>query len=161
MNIRHASKADGEAWLELRCALWPEGSRNEHRMEIAGFLAGTAREPQAVLVAEHEVEVVGFAELSIRPYAEGCISNRVAFLEGWYVAPQYRRLGIGKALVSAAESWALAQGCTEFASDTPSDNEVSRAAHRDCGFAEVAVIRCFRKELPNNAMQATREDARA
>jgi aminoglycoside 6'-N-acetyltransferase I len=161
MSIRYVTKRDGEAWLELRCALWPEGSRDEHRREIESFLIGTAREPQAVLFAERDGQVAGFAELSIRSYAEGCASDRVAFLEGWYVAPKFRRLGVGRELVAAAEQWGLEQGCTELASDTQADNEISSAAHRDCGFTEVGVIRCFRKELPNKAMHATCEDARA
>lgn len=147
MIIRPVQNADREVWLKLRCALWPGGSREEHGEEIECFFAGKAREPQAVLLAEREGEVVGFAELSIRSYAEGCDSDRVAFLEGWYVSAHARRLGIGTALVAAAEKWAVEQGCTEFASDTEVDNEVSRAAHRNCGFEEVAVIRCFRKEL--------------
>jgi aminoglycoside 6'-N-acetyltransferase I len=148
MKIRHASTGDTEDWLKLRCALWPEGTRDEHRREIESFLAGTAVEPQAVLLAERDGRIVGFAELSIRSHAEGCTTNRVAFLEGWYVAQEARRLGIGKALVQAAERWAIAQGCTEFASDTQADNELSRAAHLDCGFTEVGVIRCFKKNLP-------------
>lgn len=162
MTIRHATKSDSEAWLELRHALWPDGSRDEHRREIENFLAGMAREPQAVLIAECEDgHVVGFAELSIRPYAEGCTSDRVAFLEGWYVAPEARRRGVGKELVAAAEGWAVAQGCTEFASDTQAENEISSAAHRHCGFSEVATIKCFRKALSAKTMEATAEDARA
>ncbi|MBM0108566.1 GNAT family N-acetyltransferase [Steroidobacter sp. S1-65] len=148
ITIRNATAEDANAWLELRCALWPEGSLDEHRAEIASFLAGSAREPQAVLLAEDDDgRIVGFVELSIRPYAEGCSSDRVAFLEGWYVEAESRRRGIGKALVAAAERWGIGQGCTEFASDTQADNEISRAAHGECGFTEVAVIRCFRKEL--------------
>ena len=92
-------------------------------------------------------EAVGFAELSIRPYAEGCRTDRVAFLEGWYVVPAARRRGVGRELVAAAEEWARSQGCTEFASDAELDNETSAAAHRALGFAEVARLRCFRKEL--------------
>lgn len=160
MSTRYVTKRDDRDWLELRCALWPEGSRDEHRKEIESFLGGTAREPQAVLIAERDGRVVGLAELSIRPHAEGCSSDRVAFLEGWYVVPEFRRVGVGRELVEAAEQWAVGEGCSEFGSDTPIDNEVSTAAHRDCGFVEVGVIRCFRKELPNNALQRTLEDSR-
>jgi aminoglycoside 6'-N-acetyltransferase I len=49
--------------------------------------------------------------------------------------------------VAAAEDWARGQGCTEFASDTLLDNDVSSAAHRALGFEEVECIRCFRKTL--------------
>lgn len=161
MSVRHATKGDSEAWLELRYALWPDGSHNEHRREIESFLAGTAREPQAVLLAENEDgRIIGFAELSIRSYAEGCSSDRVAFLEGWYVRPDSRLRGVGKALVAAAECWGVTKGCNEFASDMQANNEASRVAHLGCGFTEVSVIRCFRKELPNNATHATCDDAR-
>lgn len=149
---------DVEEWLALRCALWPHASPSELRTEIEEFFAGSPREPHAVLLAEAESgEIVGMAELSIRAYAEGCATDRVAYLEGWYVAPNARRLGIGSALIAAAERWGESQGCTEFASDTELDNEVSRAAHLECGFEEVESIRCFRKELTAE-LKVHRED---
>ncbi len=155
MDVRHATNDDGNEWLELRHLLWADASREELKAEVESFLAGTAREPQAVLIAKDENgRIIGFAELSIRPYAEGCSSGRVAFLEGWYVRSDSRRRGVGEALVAAAERWGVAKGCDEFASDTQADNEESRAAHVNCGFTEVGVIRCFRKTLPSNAMRA-------
>jgi aminoglycoside 6'-N-acetyltransferase I len=86
-------------------------------------------------------------ELSIRPYAEGCAPGRVAFLEGWYVAPHARRRGVGRALLAAAEQWGRAQGCAEMASDTPAHNTLGAAAHKALGFEEVVTVRCFRKDL--------------
>lgn len=106
-----------------------------------------ANEPQAVIVAEREGEILGFAELSLRTYAEGCGSSPVGYLEGWYVVPEARRQGVGRALVRAAELWAKEQGCTEFASDTELENTVSADAHRALGFDEVEIVRCFRKAL--------------
>lgn len=139
ITVRAAKYGDAGSWLRMRRALWPDGSEVEHRQEIERFLAGQAREPLAVLLAEHGTgRVVGFAELSIRPYAEGCSSDRVAYLEGWFVVPEARRGGIGRALVAAAEDWARSQGCTEFASDTQPDNEASAAAHRALGFTDWA-----------------------
>jgi len=92
-------------------------------------------------------KVVGFAELSTRPCAEGCTTNRIGYLEGWYVVPEARGRGVGRALVEAAQDWAREQGCSEFASDTEAGNEISGAAHRANGFEEVGLIRCFRKDL--------------
>ena len=51
--------------------------------------------------------------MSIRNYAEDCQTDRVAYLEGWYVDAEWRRRGVGSALVAGAEAWARAQGCTE------------------------------------------------
>src|SRR5881628_3243749 len=128
----------------MRCALWPEGSESEHRDEIDRFLAGQLRQPLATLLAMNSSgDALGFAELSIRSYAEDCVTDRVAYLEGWYVVPEARRQGVGTALVGAAEAWARSEGCTEFASDALIDNHVSAAAHRALGFQETVQIRCF------------------
>jgi aminoglycoside 6'-N-acetyltransferase I len=148
ITVRSAKPSDAAAWLELRHALWPEGPQSEHREAIDRFFAGEAREPLAVLLAEDGTGCpTGFAELSIRPSAEGCHSDRVAYLEGWFVAPQARGRGVGRALIAAAEQWGRAQGCREFASDAQPDNQLSAAAHRALGFAEVGLVRCFRKDL--------------
>ena len=73
--------------------------------------------------------------------------NRVAYLEGWFVLPETRVRGVGRALVLAAEEWGRSQGCREFASDADPHNDVSRAAHCALGFADMGLVRCFRKDL--------------
>lgn len=145
--VRAAEPKDHAAWLRMRCALWPEGSREEHAAEIAAFFAGGSHMPLAVVMAFEDAEAVGFAELSIRSVAESCLTDRVAYLEGWYVEPAARRRGVGRALVLAAEDWGRVQGCTEFGSDTQIGNDASAAAHAALGFEEVERIRCFRKTL--------------
>src|SRR5262249_44408301 len=71
------------------------------------FLRGRAAEPEAVLIARGpEGEPVGFAELSVRPFAEGCRTSPVAYLEGWYVAPGARRKGVGRRLARAPRACA-------------------------------------------------------
>lgn len=148
IQVRSATTQDAPAWLRMRQALWPEEGSTGHAGEIAQFFAGSLRMPLEVLLAIDDSGVaLGFAELSIRAYAEECVTDRVAYLEGWYVVPEARRQGVGRALVAAAEKWALAQGCTEFGSDALLDNEASAAAHRALGFVETAQIRCFRKAL--------------
>jgi aminoglycoside 6'-N-acetyltransferase I len=148
LRVRAVEPSDGAAWLRMRRALWPEGEGDSHAGEIEAFFAGRLRMPLAVLLAvDGSGAAVGFVELSIRPYAEDCVTDRVAYLEGWYVEPHVRRQGIGRALVSASEDWARAQGCAEFGSDALLENEVSAAAHRALGFVETVQIRCFRKLL--------------
>ena len=132
----------------MRLALWPEGSIAGHTREVDQFFAGALHMPLAVLIAVDDADaVVGFVELSIRNYAEDCATDRVAYLEGWYVVPEARRRGVGRALVTAAEAWGRSQGCTECGSDALIDNDVSAAAHRALGFTETVQIRCFKKIL--------------
>src|SRR5688572_14576844 len=137
-----------DAWLRMRCELWPEASTDEHRLEIDRYFAGERRHLQTVLFAhDGNGRPLGFAELNIRPYAEGCSTDRVAFLEGWYVTAEERGRGVGAGLVAEAERWARERGCTEFASDVVAGNTASAAAHRALGFEEVETIICFRKDL--------------
>lgn len=149
VSIRPVEERDVGTWLKMRIALWPDGSETEHREEIAQFFRGDfPRFPWAVFVAESDDEgVIGFSEVSIRPYAEGCLSYRVAYLEGWFVRPDARRQGIGRALVEAAKEWGRSHGCCEFASDTEADNQVSAAAHLSLGFTDAGLVRCFRMDL--------------
>lgn len=148
MNIAPMTARDADAWLQMREALWP-GDLDGHREAIARFLAGDRREPrEALLAIEASAGAVGFVELSIRNIVDGCASDRVGYLEGWYVAPAHRRRGVGRALVAAAERWAVGQGCTEFASDSLIENAASLAAHRALGFEETGRVCNFRKDLP-------------
>ena len=132
----------------MRQALWPEEGTGSHAEEVRQFFEGKLTMPLAVLIARDETgAAIGFAELSIRPYAEDCVTDRVAYLEGWYVVPNARRRGTGRALVEAAETWARDQGCSEFASDAVFDNDVSAIAHAALGFTETVQIRCFKRVL--------------
>jgi aminoglycoside 6'-N-acetyltransferase I len=150
VRVRPVVRADAAAWLRMRQALWPEDERGGgwHAKEIEEFLAGRLKMPLAVLVAVDEADAPsGFVELFIRPYAEDCDTDRVAYLEGWYVEPEFRRRGVGRALIAASEQWGRDQGCTEFGSDALIDNTISAAAHQALGFVETAQIRCFKKDL--------------
>ena len=86
----------------MRGQLWPD-SWDTHARDVERFFSGQARDPLAALIAKDENgRALGFAELSMRPYAEGCTTDNVAFLEGWFVVPEARGRGVGRALVAAA-----------------------------------------------------------
>src|SRR5204863_8083639 len=107
----------------MRQALWPDDGPDSHAAEIEKFFAGELREQLAVFIAVNECDVpAGAAELSIRNYAEERLTDRVGYLEGWYVTPEARRRGIGRALVLAAEDWTRHQGCIPCGSDELIDN---------------------------------------
>ncbi|MDZ7367329.1 MAG: GNAT family N-acetyltransferase [candidate division KSB1 bacterium] len=146
MTIRQAQAGDRDEWLRMRDRLWP-GSFDDHVKEIdAYFLATPAN--TALFVAERaNGKLGGFLEAGIRYYAEGCETRNVGYIEGWYVDPDLRLQGAGRALVEAAENWARKIGCQEMASDCELDNEASFKAHLAMGYEEVARAIHFRKTL--------------
>jgi aminoglycoside 6'-N-acetyltransferase I len=143
--IRPLLPEDDTEWLRLRSALWPRYKTSDHKFEMEKILADPE---QPVFVAARSVGgLCGFLEVSIRKWAEGCTSNRVGYLEGWYVDPDWRNKSIGRKLVEAAEKWAREKGCTEMASDTDLDYPLSPGAHARLGYHEVQRTIHFRKEL--------------
>lgn len=148
MKIRHVQHGDRAEWQRMRDTLYPNLHPGEIDEWFAASGAGTHLVGVAVLVAERDDGgLAGFVEIGSRNYAEGCETTPVAFLEGWYVDPDARRMGLGRRLVEAAEQWAADNGYREIASDTELGNDVSLAAHLSMGYEEVERQICFRKDL--------------
>jgi aminoglycoside 6'-N-acetyltransferase I len=147
VTIRTAAGGDFDALLALRRQLWDDSTAEELRALLEGPIA-VGGLPGTILVAEAAGAPAGFAEVSIRSYADGCDSGRpVGYLEGWFVDAAHRRKGIGAKLIAAAEDWARAHGCDEFASDTWIENDGSHRAHLALGFEEVDRCIHYRKRL--------------
>ncbi len=151
VDIRPAQPSDLDQLARLREALWPKTSAAENGRELAPILAGNAPGGMPLInfvAATRDGTLVAFAEVDLRSHADGCDpSLPTGYLEGWYVAPDFRRLGIGARLLAAAEDWSRAHGCGEMASDTWIDNEVSQSAHEALGFEVVDRCVHYRKAL--------------
>jgi aminoglycoside 6'-N-acetyltransferase I len=83
--------------------------------------------------------------VEIRKAANGCDSRPVAFLEGIWVKPEYRRQGAASRLVQYAEAFLAGRGFRELGSDALIDNRASHAAHLAWGFSETERVIYFRK----------------
>jgi aminoglycoside 6'-N-acetyltransferase I len=144
MIIRSITSSDRRDWVRLRDALWP-GALSDHESETRTYFEQT--NPPPVFVAERDGRVVGFLELDYRKYAPGCAASPVPFIEGWYVEPELRHRGIGRALVAAAETYSRAAGYDEIASDVEVGNRDGIAAHRALGYQEIERVVCVRRSL--------------
>jgi len=145
-SVRPLREEDLNKWLRLRKTLWDATTEEDHRSEIVDIVGHP--ESQFVLVAEHETAgLIGFLEVSIRPFVEDCETDHVGYLEGWYVDPQFRGRGIGRELVRIAENWAREKGCEEMASDAEVGNDLSLMAHQGLGYKETSRLIHLRKEL--------------
>ena len=134
MRVRLLQPTDVPRWMAMRAELWP----GEEQSDDPGL---------TVFVAEEGEALIGFLELSLRSYAEGCESSPVPYVEGWFVPEDWRRRGVGGALMQAAEEWSREHGFTEIGSDTNETNRLSRDAHAALGFEEVETLTVFRKSL--------------
>jgi aminoglycoside 6'-N-acetyltransferase I len=145
-TIRPLAETDLSEWLRLRSLLWDASSENDHKSEMLEIIENL--ESQYVVVCDlGGGRLAGFLEASIRSHVEDCETENVGYLEGWYVDVPYRKNGIGRMLVRAAEEWARGKGCTEMASDAEIDNLVSQQAHEKLGYVETARLVHLRKEL--------------
>jgi aminoglycoside 6'-N-acetyltransferase I len=140
-NVRRGADSFG-AYCRLRNQLWPIGQAVCER-EASEILL----DPRwAVFVARLDSgATIGFLEVCLRDYAEGAESSPVGYLEGLFVVADYRRQGIGAALIRAGEQWAWQQGCTEIASDAQIGNAISIEMHKRMGYTEVERQVCFLK----------------
>ena len=145
MRVRLLEQSDWNEWRRMRGALWPDEPSAVTDPDMRAWLA---RADARVFVAlRPDGSLCGFVEVATRPYAEGCETSPVGFIEGWYVDPDVRRQGYGRALIEAAEEWARSAGYTEMGSDALIDNIVSHRAHERLGYTEVERLVAFRKSL--------------
>ena len=126
----------------MRKQLWPHASFDELKEVEHLFKADTF----ACFFAESHT-VVGFIELALRPYVNGCSTSPVAFIEGIWVNDKLQKHGIGRLLVRKAEDWARSLSLKELASDTRIESEHSIYAHKSWGFEETERVVYFKKDI--------------
>lgn len=136
--VRRAAPGDAAALVELARAV---GSEEEGWLIAVGdwrtaseerrYLRALRRHPHAaVLVAETPEGIVGRLSLARDPHPA---SEHVADL-GVMVAREYRRRGIGRALMAAAEEWAREVGVRKLELHVFPYNEAALALYEGLGY---------------------------
>ena len=147
MIIERCTSERFENWVQLRHALWPDATLEEHRRHAASIVNRT-NDAIVYLACEEDGNVVAFAEATLRrDYVNGCSSSPVGFLEGLYVEVPYRGRGLARLLCNALEGWATGLGCSEFASDVLLHNEMGQKVHEALRFEESERVVFYVKRL--------------
>lgn len=129
----------------MRKALWPLTTGEENRKDIADII--DAADMWGFIALHDGGAPAGFAEVSLRRYANGCEDSPVPFLEGIWVNPAVRGRGVGEQLIAHVAAVLRSKGFSELCSDALIENEISHKAHRSWGFAETERVVYFRKPL--------------
>ena len=132
------------AWEAMRRELYGEIPADEMARDALRLI--DSPEENCVVACDGD-EPVGFAEMSLRKYVDGCASSPVAYLEGIYIVPASRGRGAGRLLFEAVERWAVDEGCREFASDSRLEDLSAQEFHRHFGFEETGRIVQFKRKL--------------
>ena len=143
--IRRADIKEAEILAALAIQMWSDHDSEELAEEFRDLIQNT---DAACFLKYIGGRPIAFAQCQLRhDYVEGTDSSPVGYLEGIFVADEYRRNGYAAELLAACEKWAKEKGCTEFASDCELDNADSLKFHLATGFAETNRIICFKKKL--------------
>ncbi|MBO9136263.1 GNAT family N-acetyltransferase (plasmid) [Rhizobium sp. B230/85] len=143
--IRKMQRTDSDLWAAMRSRLWDRLSVEEHSADIERLWNG--EKGNGYIAQTPDRTAVGFAEISIRDYANGCTAQPVPFLEGIWIDPSHRRTGIGRLLITNITDDLIVQGFHELCSDADIGNRRSHQAHNNWGFSETTRVVCFRKPL--------------
>ncbi len=144
LDVRILKETKLDSWLSARQKLWPTSTESEllkdlkHQLQSDKFIAWAIWQDDSI---------IGFLELYIRSFANGCTSQPVPFLEAIWVDPKWRNKGVGRELLEVAEKWASSNGFDEMGSDADLDNITSHKAHEAWGFSETERVVYFRKAL--------------
>ncbi len=140
--IRTAVASDTSALAALSAELGYPDAADGLEERLASALASSEH---AVLVATlSNGEVAGWIHVFSALRVE---SQRFAELGGFVVAAAYRRCGLGRRLLDAAEAWARDRGFSRLRVRSRLERTDAKAFYERMGFAETKVQRAMDKPL--------------
>lgn len=138
MIIRDATKEDVEALAELMGYL---GYPTSVRSMKDRFERISAHPSYRTLVAEHDGGVIGMAGLTTGHYYE--LDESYARISAFVVHPGYRRRGVGRALIRAAEQRAVSLGVQTISLGSGTHRPGAHRFYEDSGY-EITGYRFFK-----------------
>jgi aminoglycoside 6'-N-acetyltransferase I len=145
-SIIEAKEEHLEDFLEMASALWEEDYSGDELRKI--FQEIFYSQKNKILLYFFDKNPAGFIYLSIRnDYVEGSNSSPTGYVEGIYVKPEYRKMGIARKLFAEGEKWIKENGCKQIGSDAYINNNLSYDFHTSVGFKEAGKLVAFIKDI--------------
>lgn len=106
----------------------------------ASYLGSQLDSPSAaVLVAEDNGEVVGYAYVAVESYDYMALRGPAGVLHDIIVDPRRRRGGVGRGLLGAALEFVLARGLSQIVLGTAERNEAAQRFFASAGFRRTMI----------------------
>ena len=153
MTVRRASSADLETVIALRIALL----REYHSHPVYGRLRADAEmrarpafatqltsAMEAIFLAEDGGEAIGLLRCVEVVGAPMLLPERYCYVSSVYVRPEFRRRGVLRAMLAAAETWCRDRGLTEMRLHNIDTSETAVSAWDALGFDVVEQVRVHR-----------------
>ncbi len=142
IRILRPTGEETEEYHRMRAALWPAHDPDILRKEALLILAGKTFYKDELswtvfAAVRPDGRPGGFLELTVYPRLDFTRHAPVGYIEGWYVDPDLRGQGVGRALVDAAIRHLQEAGIREIASDADLWRLGSHFAHLALGFEQV------------------------
>jgi GNAT superfamily N-acetyltransferase len=141
INLRPMAEADIAAGRVLLSQLGYDLTPAETRRRFA-VIASTAG--HAILVAECEARPVGLVHLYVRPALD---KPPEVVVQAIVIDAAYRGRGIGRILMSTAESWASEQGYNSVALYSNVSRSGAHSFYETLGYQLIATSHLFRRKL--------------
>ncbi len=145
LRLSEATKRDLDVWRAMREDLYEGVDDAFNEFEMALIVGSPDR--ACLLVRAPNDEAVGFIEVSLRNVVDGCLGGPVGYIEGIYLIPSWRGLGLGPGMIDAAAEWFRVQGCRDMATDAELENEDAQQFWNELGFEETWRIVQYRRSL--------------
>ena len=145
LRISPLEPTDFEDWLTLSSALFTKIPKEQLETKLR---RKEQQDKYQTFMARMDGSSIGFITVTLRTdYVEGTATSPVGYMEAIYVLPEYRKLGVAKALYQKGESWCKDLGCTEMGSDTWYWKKEAHTFHKKLGFNEGDVLVHFNKKI--------------
>lgn len=106
----------------------------------AAYLGSQLEEPDAaVLVAEVNAEVIGYAYVALESYDYMALRGPAGVLHDIILDPGHRRAGIGRLLFDAALEFVRSRGFTQIVLGTAERNEAAQRFFASVGFRRTMI----------------------
>lgn len=145
MTIRTARASDAGEIAHLTTQLGYDLTEGDAADRLSRILV---RDDHRFLVADVDGRAVGWVHVVFAEYVD---AEAFVMIGGLVVDRNHRRLGIGRALMNRAETWARERGCSMVRLTSSATRHAAHRFYEDLGYAHIKTQYSFIKPLDSAA----------